>query len=133
MYLTAQRVRSPTGVEGINAFRYVHGAVVWQGLPPSGLPDEDPGTLVAQSIAVPPPGNRVRSYLDVVAPDGTPWDEILPALMTVVSEAQRGAIPWAGIAGRCFFRVSMDREIAAHWQRELGELCRAVESAVVSG
>ena len=89
MYLVAQRVLAPAGTEGINAFCYVHGPYVWQGLPPAGIPDQNPGTLAAQTIVIRPPGNRVRSYLDVVAPDETSWSELRPAFMAFVSEARR--------------------------------------------
>ena len=130
MYLTAQNVRSPKGVEGINAFHYSHGATyAWQGLPPEGIPDKNPGTLVAETINVlPPGGNRVRSYLDVVAPDGTPWSEIRPAFIAFVSEAQRGPFPWIGVSGRVFFRIGIELALAQTWQREIAELYRAVQA-----
>jgi hypothetical protein len=132
MYLTAHRVRRPTGPEeGVNAFFYVHGPTAWEGLPPEGIPDEEPGELVNSRISVQPPGNRVRSYLDIVAPDGTPWAEIGPAFIAFVSEAQVAAMPWRGIVGRCFFRVGMDAALAADWQRELLGLYNAAEIARV--
>jgi hypothetical protein len=45
---------------------------------PPGIPDQDPGQLVEQHINLQPPGNTVRSYLDVVAPDEVFWPEIRP-------------------------------------------------------
>ncbi len=133
MYLTAQRVRSSEGAEGINAFQYAHGPDVWDGLPPRGMPDENPGELVAQSILVPPPGNRVRSYLDVVAPDETAPSEIRPAFIAFISDAQRGPLPWIGISGRVFFRVGMEQPLAEQWQREIASLYRATEALRVRG
>ena len=133
MYLTGQHVRSAAGDEGINAFFYEHGAYAWQGLPPQGIPDQNPGTLASQTIAVPPPGNRVRGYLDVVAPDEAGWPEIRPAFITFVSEAQRSHFPWVGVSGRVFFRVGMDQMLARQWQRELAELYRAVQSIRMGG
>ena len=134
MYLTAQHVRAPAGAEGINAFHYAHGEqVAWQGLPPQGIPDQNPGALVAQTLIVPPPGNRVRSYLDVVAPDDTPWTEIRPGFITFVSEAQRRPFPWIGVAGRVFFRVGMEQALAKTWQHELAELYRAAQAVRIGG
>lgn len=126
MYLAAQHVVSPGGSAGINAFHYQHGPRVWQGLPPPGIPDLDPGTLVNQSVVVEPPGNRVRSYLDVIAPDGTPTAEIRQAFIGFLSEAQSSPLPWAGVSGPCLFRISMERTLIGHWQREVVHLYDAV-------
>ena len=133
MYLTGQHVRASTGADGINAFHYSHVGRTWEGLPPHGIPDEDPGALVAQTIVVPPPGNRVRSYLDIVAPDVTPWAEIRPAFMSFVAEAQRRRFPWAGVVGRTYFRAGMEQALAANWQREIADLYRAVQAVRIGG
>jgi hypothetical protein len=133
MYLTAQHVRSTAGREGINAFFYQHGPYAWQGLPPQGIPDQNPGALVLQTLAIPPPGNRVRSYLDIVAPDEAGWPEIRPAFMTFVSEAQRGPFPWVGVSGRVFCRVGLEQTLAKQWQRELADLYRAVQTIRIEG
>jgi hypothetical protein len=91
MYLVAQHVLSPAGRgEGVNAFCYLHGPdLAWLGVPPEGIPGQNPGVLTAQLISVAPPGNRVRSYLDVIAPDETPQAEIRQSFVTFVSHAQR--------------------------------------------
>ena len=133
MYLTAQHVRSLDGREGINAFHYLHGPHLWQGLPPQGIPDQNPGTLTAQAIVVEPPGNRVRSYLDVVAPDETAWSEIRTGFITFVSEAQRRPFPWLGVSGRCFLRVGLEQSLANQWHREIAELYRAVQAVRIGG
>jgi hypothetical protein len=133
MYLTAQHVQASSGAEGVNAFRYDHETRVWDGLPPAGIPDQDPGVLIAQSIEVPPPGNRVRAYLDIVAPDETPWAEIRRAFFTFVSEAQRSPLPWVGVVGRCLFRLEMERAVATQWQRELADLYRAAAAVRIGG
>ena len=134
MYLAAQRVRRPTsGEEGVNAFFYKHAGYSWDGLPPDGIPDENPGELVRSTIAVPPPGNRVRSYLDIVAPDETPWTEIRPAFVAFVSEAQAAPMPWTGVVGRCVFRAGMDAALAVGWEAELFGLYGAARAAHVGG
>jgi hypothetical protein len=128
MYLTAHHVRSASGQEGINAFRYVHGGYLWHGLPPQGIPEQDPGVLVEQILNVPPPGNTVRSYLDVVAPDEVSWPEIRPAFYAFVGQAQRQSFPWQGVFGRCSFRVGMDLGLANVWRHEIANLYRALEA-----
>lgn len=127
MYLAAQHVRSASGQEGINAFRYVHGGYTWHGLPPQGIPDQEPGILVQAITPVLPPNNTVRSYLDVVAPDDVFWPEIRPAFFAFVGQAQLSSFPWQGVFGRCFFRVGMDREMAKLWRHEIADLYRALE------
>ena len=122
MYLTAQRVVSPSCLEGLNAFFYTHGAQTWSGLPPPDMPDKDPGTLVQELITVPPPGNHVRSYLDIVAPDETPSAEIRQSLVTFLSRVQREPLPWVGVVGRCFFRNGLDKALATRWRPEIAQL-----------
>jgi hypothetical protein len=134
MYLTAHHVASlQDHREGINAFFYLHGAYVWEGLPPDGIPDRDPGILQHQSISIPPGGNRVRSYLDIVMPDETQWTEIRHGFMTFVSESQLQQFPWTGVIGRCLFRIGMDAGLAANWQTEIANLYRAAQAVRIGG
>lgn len=129
MYLTAHHVTSPTDQrQGINAFLYRHETLSWDGMPPVEIPSQNPGTLVAQSISVAPPGNRVRSYLDIVAPDDTPWNEIRIGLMDFVGQMQPDPLPWSGLSGRCLFGLGMDRDLSHQWQRELAILYRAAQA-----
>ncbi len=128
MYLTSHHVVSPSGEhEGVNTFLYLHGAYTWTQLPPE-IPDKNPGTLTAQSISVRPPGNRVRSYLDIIAPDETRWDEVRVGLMDFVGMSQRSPFPWSGQSGRCSFRLGMEIGIASQWQKELAILYRASQA-----
>jgi hypothetical protein len=127
MYLTAQHVRSSSGQEGINAFRYSHGGYLWHGIPPPGIPEQNPGELVEQIIEVTPPGNVVRSYLDLIAPDEVMWPEIRPAFFAFVGQAQRQRFPWQGIFGRCSFRVGIEFGLANGWRHEIANLYRALE------
>ncbi len=133
MYITAQHVRSPQRIEGINSFFYLHGAYVWTGEPPAGIPDENPGELMWQGLAVPQGGNRIRSYLDIVAPDETPWTEIRQRFVMFVSGHQLQAMPWSGVSGRCLFRANMDQALAQQWHREIADLYRAAQSARIGG
>ena len=128
MYLTSHHVRAPsTKQEGVNSFLYVHGAQTWQE-PPPGVPDENPGTLLAQSISIRPPGNRVRSYLDVVAPDEVKWDEVRIGFMDFVGRSQRNPLPWNGLSGRCYFRIGMELGLAQKWHKEIAILYRASQA-----
>src|SRR4051812_4485674 len=69
MRLVAQRVQSALGQQGINAFYYAHGPDVWLDKPPPEIA-QSPGHLLNAHVEVRPPGNSVRSYLEIVAPDG---------------------------------------------------------------
>lgn len=127
MYITAQRVVSPAHREGVNAFLYRHGSRTWQD-PPNDLPEHDPGTLVAQTISVPPPGNRVRSYLDIVAPDEATWKEVRMELMAFVGRAQSGPLPWRGTSGRCNFALGVEPSLSSQWIAELAVLYRTAQA-----
>ncbi len=128
MYLTAQHVVSPaTHQDGINAYFYVHGAYVWDA-PPPGIPDANPGELMNQFTPIPPGGNRVRSYLDVVAPDETRWTDIRQGFVAFIGELQRSPLPWQGVRGRCLFRLGMEFALAQRWQLEIAELYRAIQA-----
>lgn len=127
MYLTAQHVmRVPGGPAGYNAYYYVHG-YVWDSAPPAQF-QNDPGVLVNQIVPLEPGGNRVRSYLDIVCPDDTSWQEIRQSFVTFVSEFQLQPLPWVGVIGRSLFRVGMDAGVARQWQPELANLYRMVQS-----
>lgn len=128
MYLTSHHVVDPSSKrEGISSFLYLHGSRDWDQPPPE-VPDQEPGALEAQSISVPPPGNRVRSYLDIVAPDGALWDEIRAGLMDFVEQSQSAPLPWDRVSGRCRFRMGMELGLARQWQRELAVLYRASQA-----
>lgn len=129
MYITAHHVVHPRATdEGINAFCYRHGSYIWVGLPPAGIPDDNPGELAASLLEVPPGGNRVRSYLDIIMPDEVMWGEARRSFITFLSEAQGSDFPWEGVSGRCTFRVGLEQRLAANWQHEIAQLLRAAEA-----
>jgi len=129
MYATAHRVVSPTtGDEGINAFHYLHG-YEWDGAPDEFLPDKNPGTLLDESVAVPPPGNWVRSYLDVVAPDGTAPGEIARALAQA-SRTAPASFPAVWTSGRLWFRFGLERALLPVWRHELSLLLENVTTVL---
>jgi len=76
MYVTAHKVVSHKDEKGINSFFHKHddhelSAVNWSSPEVVLLADKNPGQLVRASYELPPGGNRVLSYLDVFAPNGT--------------------------------------------------------------
>jgi hypothetical protein len=129
MYLTAHHVASPAKQrEGINVFLYFHEGQAWELLSPPDVADRNPGVLVAQSISVAPPGNRVRSYLDIIAPDDVRWEEVHVGLSEFVGRCQSGPLPWAGESGAVYFRVGMESVVANRWQKEVATLYRSAQA-----
>jgi hypothetical protein len=119
MYVVMQRVVSPTTREtGINAFLYMHPGRRWQ-VPPGDIPGQDPGRLERRRIAVVPKGNRVRSHLDVVAPDDIEISQMRRHLLAFAEHAQFKPFPWEGADGPCAFRIDMVPQlVTAGWARE---------------
>jgi hypothetical protein len=78
MYLTAQRVLSGSRRRGVNVYEYHHGPITWSlPLPDNLRPEHNPGELVDRWEQVPPPGNSVLSFLDVVVPDKLPRPQVI--------------------------------------------------------
>lgn len=127
MYLTAQRVVAPAGDhEGINVFRYSHGDQVWTGTAPAQLhPDADPGVLVSQIVTVAPPGNRVRSFLDLVAPEDAGLQEVRAAVEALAEGDAPPTFPTEWTRGRLYIRFGSDRALAPFWRSELRALAAA--------
>ena len=79
MYVTAHLVRSTHGEEAVHAFFHQHGSVLW----PDDVvdwPETNPGRLAAQRTVLPLGGHPVHAFLDVLAPDDTPWSAVVLAL-----------------------------------------------------
>jgi hypothetical protein len=126
MYLAALHVVHPqTNAEGINAFHYAHGQQDWV-IPPN--PDEQPGTLVNSQVSVAPGSNRVRSYLDIVAPDGATWSEIRQELLRFILDNEEAPMPWSDRIGRCLFRLGMESALARDWTHEARVLYEAAKA-----
>jgi hypothetical protein len=125
MFLVAQRVVSPTtGRDGINAFLYSHPDGIWSGPPPQEILTLESGRLINQLISVPPPGNRVRSFLDIAAPDDLQWPSIQADFVTFASPRQASPFPWTATVGSCHFGLSMEEELAKAWKEEVANLYR---------
>lgn len=90
-------------------------------MPQGCLPDANPGTLVWQDVQLSPPGNRVLSYLDVVAPDDLPRGllrEYLAALKHTLSEQGN---PTVASWGPVWVRFGLGH-VGIPWSTELGAL-----------
>lgn len=87
MIVVAQRVEStgpPPHRRGINTYLYTHGAVLWPADP--GVMLNTPVVLKDTHVTVHRGGNRIRSYLDVVAPDPTQLSDVLRNASMFISE-----------------------------------------------
>ena len=108
MYVTAHLVRSREGDEGINAFLHLHGAGFTWPENPAPLADTTPGALVIRRTDIPPGGNRVRSHLDVLAPDGTTRQEIQGALTGLSRDLRERRNPTVFSLGSVTIRFGVD-------------------------
>lgn len=124
IYLTAHRVVSPTtDEEGINAFRYTSGNYTWEGPAPAPFDlDEDPGVLVGKRVSVPPPGNHVRSYLDIVAPADVALHELRGALAAAADGDAPERLPAEWSSGRVWLRFGAERALLPFWRTEMRRL-----------
>ncbi len=135
MYLTAQRVRSAAGAEALHAFLHLHDVPGADPFPdnPLSVPHEHPGQLVASHTPIPPGGNRVLAYLDIVAPDVV-WSEALPPWAKTSTEWWKQSLaplgemmvdsplPWVLEAGgvHVIFSTSPGLEPASEYDQLLG-------------
>lgn len=130
MYLTAQRVVSSGNENGINGFLYEHGVVAWDPPPDpvSGMGDAI-GELVHSLISVTPGDNRVVSYVDIVAPDGTPYEGVFLPIFTWMTErsSAREPFPWVGVVGDMRFGLHMVSAYAKTWREEVSRLLSACQ------
>jgi hypothetical protein len=125
MYLTAQYVVAPSGASGVNSFLYSHPGRQWDA-PPSDIPGQNLGLLAHTNVTVPPPGNRVRSNLEIVAPDDIDRLVLKGRLLTFLKKAHGKPSPCEATDGPCRFRMVMDAEVAeASWKQEITALAQA--------
>lgn len=90
-----------------------------------GLASWNPGEPANQSVELTPGGNRVRSYLDIVAPDETPTSEILGAVQHFVAAMREQPLPWGLTVGRCTIRFGLELGLEQHWAEEFRRLVEA--------
>jgi hypothetical protein len=125
-YWTAHRVLSSSGTEGINVFIHAHGEDFSWPDDAAKLPEANPGRLVDERTSVPPGGNRVRSYLDVLAPDGTREDEVRRALGKLSEHLASTPNPTVQRHGRVTLRFGTEAGLEERREAELLNLARAI-------
>ena len=125
MYLVAQRVKTPGG-EGINAYLHEHGVRAdWVWSPPDRIPDQDPGQLVNNNVTTTGMG-RVRSFLDIAAPDGSTKEQLWWAHDGIVALMRSGAtLPLQLTSGTMLVRLEVEFQLQERWHDELHELLDA--------
>lgn len=113
MYLTAQHIQSPAGEEEVHVYLHLHGSDAAALNDPLSVPQRNPGRLVPDHLVkrIPPGGNSVLSYLDIIAEDALgaaaqpnaaahlePWWE--GALRSAGRTLRREPLPWVvAVAG----------------------------------
>ncbi len=96
MYLTAQRVRTRSGEEGINTFLFAHRdrsvpGMSWEAPDVALVAEQHPGAVIVQRLEQEAGGNDVLSYLDVVADDALGLTRLRAALSATSHDPGRGA------------------------------------------
>ena len=132
MYITAHRVRSRRDEEGINSLRYAHSAEEAEQIDWKDdrvvlvVADEMNGQLVTQSYDVPPGGNRVLTYLDVAAPEGTKPEAIEQALSRFRQQLESELPPMQRNLAGIGIRFSTNIGLEAQRSEEFDALCTRV-------
>lgn len=127
MFLTAQRVISPAGENAINGFLYEHGDVAWE-TPPEPI-EGSIGLLAHSFLMVTPTGNnKVVSYLDIVAPDGTPYLHVRELIVPwLAARVTANALPWTGVVENMRFGLHMTTAYLRAWRAEVVRLLAACQ------
>ena len=132
MYATAHVVRRDTE-EGLNVFLHVHGEDFAWPAEASSLPEVQPGRVVVRRVDLPPGGNRVRAYLDVLAPDGTPLSEIQSALRALARDLCERRNPTVFEAGRVTIRFGVESSLERLREEQLETLANSVLAVMRKG
>ncbi len=133
MYITAQRVISEEGQQGINSFFHLHRP---NKQPKPATPSDvvsvaesNTGKLIKDQVEIKPGGNRVRSYLDIVAPDTMDAKSIIAALDKFREDINQSRMgPIISIANRIGLRFSAEIEM----YKILGDEYDALKNRVVA-
>lgn len=128
MKLSAQRVMTAAGAAGVNAFCYLHGPIVWLGQPPAEVTTSQ-GRLVNSRIQVRPGGNTVLSYLDIVAPDGTPSRRLYGKIIDSIDLVREQPLPLRVQIMEIAYEFNIDPRLGPGWREEVNVLLQAALSA----
>ncbi len=120
MLLSAQRVRSVSGLTGINLYVYRHATGAWDTSNLDAL--EQAASLESQDFEVPPGNNDVRSYLDIFAPEGTRSAEIARVAATIRGGPDPSSFPAVVAVDNIVFRLGLVFGLVPSWRNELTDL-----------
>lgn len=129
MYATAHRV-SRAGQSGINTFLHLHGQAFSWPQDARNLPETNSGELKGQWIQLKPGGNQVHSYLDVLAPDGTPRSVLTQALQTLLWDLPERLNPTIFTFGPVTLRFGVQLGLEPKRELELVSLIEAIQPAL---
>jgi hypothetical protein len=129
MYLTAQRVVASDTKVGINVFLHIHA----DGKQPdmkniamiTRVAEIDTGTLVIKNCELPPGGNRVKSYLDIVSDDNITQDIFRAAIASSRTKISSEALPFQDIVGSLGIRFGAEIGLYDIVGQEYDELANA--------
>lgn len=133
MYLTAHYVRSKSRIEGINAFLHHHGPHFAWPDDASALADEEPGKIVRERVDLPRGFNHVRSYLDVLAPDGTPNAKLTAAITALTSALDDQPNPTVFTHGNVTIRFGVELGLERLRAEQLAMLTTAAFALLEQG
>lgn len=88
-------------------------------LPEEFRPEVNPGVFADSIIELAPPGNRVRSYLDIVAPDDTRLNLLVHAA-TAYGVPHTFPVEWTQANVWCRFGIELG--LVNEWRNELHRL-----------
>lgn len=125
MYITAHLVKSRDQREGINAFLHVHGASFAWPDDASSLPETTPGRTVLHRTDLPPGGNQVRAYLDILAPDRSPRVAIEQALEAFSQDLRERRNPTVFNHGTVTIRFGVEPALEGLRAQQLEMLTRS--------
>lgn len=129
MYLTAQRVSRvmAPSIQSVNAFCYRHPGVL---VPPFPfVPDQHPGEYVFGPVQIEPAGNRVMSYLDIIAADHTSHAALAARFAVGLGLAPQ-EFPFVFGLNTSWFRFDADATRRADWRYEIRRLYESADDAL---
>ena len=135
MYLTVQRVASPSAERGINGALYSHGAnrddSMWSAPNIQQIVATNLGRQVAHRTDIRPGGNAVECFLDIAFPDDFSEDELRRVLTSVRNRI--GASRADFVDGLAAVSFSQNLGEGAHTLQNYDELSRAAVQLFRSG
>lgn len=143
MIITSQRV-TRDGKNGINSFLYLHKLDEWPEPPPDmealGADGKWSAVLEHSIRAINDVGgNPIVSYLDLIAPDGTPFAVIREAFIAAIAKPPLSGqpFPWSDlVSGQFRFNLAMTRAFSRAWNLECAALlagCDLVSRTYLEG